>query len=81
MKKEEIIKEKRFSNEYGNEEVYSLKKEYSETSSGAKYNEQYIVHYGCYIEGHYSCGYYRTYKRLVNAMKDSYVEKYLKDEE
>lgn len=79
MRKQKILKEKKLINEYGVEYIYELKEDYLETSCGNKYDINYIVVCGNYIEGHYSNSYYRSYKRLVNALKDSYVEKYLEE--
>lgn len=80
MKKREIIRERKEINEYGVEYIHSLKKEYNVTSLGTEYDVNYTVSSYAFIDGHCGGGYYRSYKRLANAMKDSYVEQYLKGE-
>ena len=73
--KKEILKEREITNEYGVITRYELSKEYKILPSGKEYNVEYVVKAGIG-----NMGYYRRYKRLSNALNDSYVEKYLNNE-
>lgn len=72
--KKDIIKEKFETNEYGVTTRYALEKWYKALPSGNEYNVKYVVM--AYLTNS-NTGYFRSYTRLANAMKDSYVENYL----
>lgn len=74
MRKEDILKEKEITNQYGVTTRYTLEKWYKVLPSGIEYNVEYVVR--AYNVGGIG-GYLRVYKKLANAIKDSYVEKYL----
>lgn len=82
MKKKLIIKEKETKNKYGITTRFELAKWYNTTKSGVEYSIEYIVQERMIDTTGKDCGgYFRIYKRLANAMKDSIVERYVESEE
>lgn len=74
MKKKEVLREKIIKNEYDVVTRYALEKWYNITKSGIEYSVEYIVRADTN-----GMGYFRIYKRLGNALKDTYVEIYLEE--
>lgn len=80
MKKREVMKEKMFINEYGVKTIYKLEKSFYDINGKEIIDEYFVVRDDIDESGRCFGGYFRSYKRLTNAMKDSYVEKYLSEE-
>lgn len=78
--KKRTMREKTFTNEYGVKTIYKLEKGFYEVNGKEIDQEYYVVRNDIDKNGRCFGGYFRTYKRLANALKDSYVEDYLKEE-
>lgn len=77
--KRRTMREKTFTNEHGIKTIYKLEKGFYEVN-GEEYDQEYYVSRDDIDKnGHCFGGYFRVYKRLGNALKDSYVEKYLEE--
>ena len=76
MKNKEILKEKEIINEYGVKTRFELAKWFRITKSGIEYDVEYAVEERIIKDNRDCGGYFRTYKRLSNALKDTIVESY-----